>query len=126
LSWLRRQLEPPGIPSGAVIVADRATVRLNPEAVTTDVAGFESALRSAERAASATERASHLAEAVEGYGGELLPGYYGDWVLQEREWLAERFFQALGQLVAHLEQAGQLHHALEYARRGVGADPLRE
>src|SRR5687767_11511892 len=37
LSSLRHQLEPPGVPPGTVILADRATVRLNPEAVTTDV-----------------------------------------------------------------------------------------
>jgi DNA-binding SARP family transcriptional activator len=47
LSGLRHQLEPPGVPGaradrgcGAVIVADRAAVRLNPAAVTTDVAAF--------------------------------------------------------------------------------------
>src|SRR5688572_13139331 len=38
LSSLRHQLEAPGTPAGAVILADRASVRLNPEAVTTDVA----------------------------------------------------------------------------------------
>src|SRR5262249_40162271 len=46
LSSLRRQLEPPGVPAGAVIVADRAFVWLNPEAVTTDVAEFQTALAS--------------------------------------------------------------------------------
>src|SRR5262245_27768145 len=44
LSALRRQLEPPGA-AGHVLIADRATVRLAPEAVTTDVAAFEVALR---------------------------------------------------------------------------------
>src|SRR2546426_391706 len=37
LSSLRRRLEPPGVPPGAVIVADRATVHLNPAACVTDV-----------------------------------------------------------------------------------------
>src|SRR5687768_18294343 len=45
LSSLRHQLEPPGVPGGTVIVADRATVELNPEACITDVAEFEAALR---------------------------------------------------------------------------------
>jgi predicted ATPase/DNA-binding SARP family transcriptional activator len=133
LSGLRHQLEPPGVPGaradrgcGAVIVADRAAVRLNPAAVTTDVAAFEAALHAAERAGSAAERTPYLAEAIETYGGELLPGYYDDWILQEREWLTDRYFQALGQLLTLLEQAGELPRALEYARRGVRADPLRE
>src|SRR5215813_449744 len=33
LASLRRQLEPPGVAAGAVIMTDRATVRLNPAAV---------------------------------------------------------------------------------------------
>jgi DNA-binding SARP family transcriptional activator len=126
LSWLRQRLEPPDISSGTVIAADRAAIRLNPDAITTDVAAFEAALHTAERAASPTERAPHLAEAIETYGGELLPGYYDDWILQERAWLAGRYFQALGQLLAHLEQTGEISQALEYARQGVRVDLLRE
>src|SRR4051812_26497882 len=36
LSSLRRQLEPPGVPAGSVIVADRFSVELNTTAVETD------------------------------------------------------------------------------------------
>src|SRR5229473_4658723 len=35
---LRCQLEPPGVPSGAVLLSNRATVQLNPAACITDVA----------------------------------------------------------------------------------------
>jgi DNA-binding SARP family transcriptional activator len=125
LSSLRRQLEPPGVPPGAVLVANRASVRLNPAAVTTDVAEFEAALHAAAAAESA-ERAAWLGRAVDLYRGEMLAGYYERWVLDQREWLAESYFQALGQLLALLQQAGDLPHALEHARRGVLADPLRE
>src|SRR5205807_845336 len=38
LASLRRQLEPPGVGRGTLIVADRKSVRLNSEAVSTDVA----------------------------------------------------------------------------------------
>jgi predicted ATPase/DNA-binding SARP family transcriptional activator len=126
LSWLRRQLESQGVPPGTVIAADRAAIGLTPEAVATDVAAFEAALCAAERAGTPAERARHLGEAIEGYAGELLPGYYDGWILQEREWLADRYFQALGQLLAHLEQTGEISQALEYARQGVRVDPLRE
>src|SRR5438128_1229170 len=47
LSSLRRQLEPPGVPPGAVVGADRTSVRLNPETCATDVAEFEAALQGA-------------------------------------------------------------------------------
>src|SRR5258707_5781750 len=33
LTFIRHLLEPPGVPPGTVILADRLTVRLNPEAV---------------------------------------------------------------------------------------------
>jgi predicted ATPase/DNA-binding SARP family transcriptional activator len=126
LFLLRQQLEPPGVPAGAVLLADRASVRLNPEAIATDVAEFDAAVQGAERAGSPAERAERLARAVELYQGELLHGYYEAWVLQEREWLAERFFQALGQLILHREEAGDLSRALQAAQRGVSLDPLRE
>src|SRR5689334_3009389 len=48
LSSLRHQLEPPGVPVGSVIQADRVTVRLNPAALSTDTEEFEAAVRSAE------------------------------------------------------------------------------
>src|SRR5580704_5204281 len=47
LSFLRHQLEPPGVPPGSVIVADRYCVRLNPAAVTVDALEFEMSLRKA-------------------------------------------------------------------------------
>jgi predicted ATPase/DNA-binding SARP family transcriptional activator/Tfp pilus assembly protein PilF len=149
LSWLRRQLEPRSVDGGSLmvdgptppgrsqpstlnpqpstlIVADRFSVRLNTEAVATDVADFRAALQAASGAGTSTERAQALASAVELYRGELLPGYFEDWILQERQWLSERYLQALGTLLSHLEQAGEFERALEYARAGVTADPLSE
>jgi predicted ATPase/DNA-binding SARP family transcriptional activator len=125
LRWLRQELEPPGVPAGTVLLADRATLQLNPAAVTTDVTEFEAALAAA-RAGSSAERAQCIAEAVDLYRGELLPGFYDDWILQERGWLAERYFQALSELTSHLERGGEWGRALEYGRRGVRADPLRQ
>ena len=126
LRLLRRQLEPPGVPAGSVLVADRTAVRLNPEAITTDVAEFHAALQAAQHVGGSTEQTELLARAVERYQGELLPGYFEDWVLQERQWLGEQYFAALGQLLAHLERTSEFDRALDYARRGVSADPLRE
>jgi predicted ATPase/DNA-binding SARP family transcriptional activator len=126
LSSLRRQLEPPGVPAGAVLIADRTSVRLNPHAVATDVAEFEAGLQTAARAGSRTERAQQLTEVVALYRGELLPGCFEDWVLRERERLAEAFLQGLGELIGLLEAGGDLAGAIQWARRGVAADPLRE
>jgi DNA-binding SARP family transcriptional activator len=126
LCGLRDQLEPPGVPPGTVLQADRFWVRLQADAVSTDVAAFEALLRESEGAGSPVGRTRALTEAIELYDGELLSGSTQEWVLLEREWLADRYFQALGRMIAYLEEAGQLVQALEQARRGVRADPLRE
>jgi hypothetical protein len=47
-------------------------------------------------------------------------------VLQERQWLVERYLQALHQVVEHLQEAGELEAAIRYAQRAVRADPLHE
>ena len=125
LSSLRNQLEPPGAASGAIILADRHTVRLNTEAVQTDVNAFEQALNHAEHA---EEEASipWLKEAVALYSGELLPGYYEAWIVPERDRLAERYVQALRRLVRHCVKQKESSQAQDYARRAVAASPLRE
>jgi predicted ATPase len=101
-------------------------VQLVPGHLTTDVADFLTALRDAERAPESTTRRRALADAVALYRGELLPGHDALWVLEQRGWLAERYFRALPDLCALLEEAGELAEAIEHVRRGVARDPLRE
>ncbi|MBI3947293.1 MAG: winged helix-turn-helix domain-containing protein, partial [Armatimonadetes bacterium] len=126
LSSLRRQLEPPGVDPGTLLVASRATVGLNPQVVTTDVADFQEALEAARRTTDADARAGHLGRAAGLYQGPLLPGVYEEWVLPECERLAEQLLAALKELAAYHGQAGDFPLALDYARRAVAADPLRE
>jgi predicted ATPase/DNA-binding SARP family transcriptional activator len=126
LGSLRKQLEPPEIPHGAVIQADHRTIGLNPLAYQTDVARFETAFQTAAKTRSDSERVPRLIEAAELYRGELLPGYFEEWIIAERLRLAEAFHQALAELIGLLEQAGDLAQALRWARRAVTADPLRE
>jgi predicted ATPase/DNA-binding SARP family transcriptional activator len=126
LSFLRRELEPPGIPAGTVFLTNHAAVQLNPAAVATDVSAFEAALQTATRSADRTAKLPPLIEAVELYRGELLPNSCESWVLEQREFLAESYFQALRELVALLGAGGEMERALVYARRGVLIDGLRE
>src|SRR5205823_4193341 len=126
LSSLRHQLEPPGLPRGAVLVANWASVGLNLEAVTTDVAEFEGALQAAASANSTLDRQQSLAEAIDLYRGPPLTAFYDDWVVPEQRRLEELFFQATRQLIHLHEQEGDLQLAIEYAGRAVTADPLRE
>ena len=126
LSFLRHPLEPPGTSPGAVLIADRYSVQFNPEAFTTDVADFEAALRRATLGGAHWERAEALEAATALYTGEFMPGYFDDWILEERTRLAERCLQALEQLTATSEQAGELERALRTAHRALGMDPLKE
>lgn len=126
LTSLRRQLEPPGVPQGAVLTGDRFHVRLNSEYVCTDVAEFEDLLRKAEAAQSQEEEAGFLREALPLYGGMLLPGFYEEWIVLEQQRLAERYQQALRRLIRHEAKARNAEKAIGYARRAIEADPFSE
>ena len=126
LASLRRQLEPPGTPAGSVLIAGRHQVQLHPETTTTDVSEFETALQSATQAQGQDEQVRLLSKAVALYAGDLLPGYYEDWIPREHQRLAEAFIQAARSLTDILTQAGQWERAIDCARRAVTADPLRE
>ena len=126
LSALRRQLEPPGIPTGAVILADRFSAGVNRAYVVSDVGEFECALRLAGQCTESGRRTSLLEEAEAIYCGEFLPGHYEDWVLQERDRLTESHLSALRGLMRHFVAAGAHERALQFARKAVEVDPLRE
>lgn len=59
-------------------------------------------------------------------GGCLLPGWYDDWVLFERERLHQLRLHALESASADLLRMGQLPDALQAALEAVRAEPLRE
>ena len=94
LASLRRQLEPPDVPPGSVLVADRSTICLHPSACRCDVAEFEAALREAARAPSPEQKRGALDRAIALYAGELLPGFYDEWIMAERERLASLYEDA--------------------------------
>lgn len=58
--------------------------------------------------------------------GELLVGWYEDWVLLERERLEQLRIHALELLVDELVKAARYAEALEAATTAVRLDPLRE
>lgn len=58
--------------------------------------------------------------------GELLPGWYDDWVLLERERLRQLRMHALEALAARLAAVGRNGEALQAAYAAVRAEPLRE
>ena len=85
LFTLRQLLEAPGLtPTPApALLADRLSVRVAPGAFETDVQRFEHCLRD-----------GRPAQALGLYAGELLPGFYDEWIHAERLRLATLFERA--------------------------------
>lgn len=126
LGSLRRQLEPPGVRKGMVLEATTAYVRLKPEAITTDVAAFERLIDEAAKTEPVPLRADLLEQAVALYRGDLLPGIYQDWAIQEMNRLQGRFHTALDRLAQVREALGDAAGALEIARRLAAVDAYSE
>src|SRR6266545_16188 len=57
---------------------------------------------------------------------DLLPGWYDDWALVERERVRQRLLHALEALSRRLTQVGRCAEAVEAAMMAVSAEPLRE
>jgi DNA-binding SARP family transcriptional activator len=125
LSSLQHRLEPPGVPAGSVLRITLREVRLNPEAVRTDVAEFVQALQAAEAAAPG-ERLRHLQVAAELYGGPLLPDNVDHWARVERARLLNLHVRGLQQMATDYEACGDTQRALETALRTVSTAPLQQ
>ncbi len=126
LNALRGLLEPSEIPRGAVFAIDRSNAQCRPESCATDVTAFETALQQASRPPEEAQRLPLLCAAAERYTGDLLPGFYDDWILTERIRLQTVYLQTLNAIVSAQEGAGQPRRAIETAQRMVAADPLHE
>jgi DNA-binding SARP family transcriptional activator len=57
---------------------------------------------------------------------ELLPGWYDDWVLIERERLRHRYLHGLEAMSCRLTNGGRCAEAVEAAMAVIAVDPLRE
>lgn len=57
---------------------------------------------------------------------DLLPGFYDDWALMERERVRQRILHALEALSEKLAAAGRFADAVEAAMLATSAEPLRE
>ncbi|GAA4751815.1 hypothetical protein GCM10023350_41370 [Nocardioides endophyticus] len=122
LASLRRAVLQTQERSPGLLQADRLTIGLGPD-VDVDVDEVR-------RAAAATEGA--LAEGEAGalvrqlVGEELLPDWYEDWVLHEREGLEQLRVKALERIARHALEAGDLALTVDAAHAATDIDPLLE
>lgn len=126
LHYLRRAL-----PSADQFLrADAKTIQWQTDALyRLDVADFEQALAKATVAAKegrvhAQQKALELA--MERYNGELLPGFYDDWILPERERLSRAYSMALQRLVQLGLEQQHYDRAVVYGEHLLNNDPLDE
>lgn len=125
LAILRKQLQVPGVEGSPLLLAEREAVWLNSAAFVTDVREFELLLAEA-HATKEEGRTELLARAISLYQGDLLPGYYEDFILLERQRLADGFQKALHELIRLLEKQEAFGQATEFAYRALAFDPLDE
>ena len=126
LSSLRRQLEPPDIGPGVVVTANRLNAGLNHDVVRTDTGVFEMECAAADREPILEAQLARLESAVSHCAGDLLPGYYEDWVVVERERIRCLMIRSLTRIVRGMEQSGQIEAAIPYAERITREEPLDE
>ena len=107
------------LPHERLILSDPHSAQLDPQVdLWLDVDEFESLV--------SHEDVSNLQAAVALYRGDLLHGFYDDWVLSERYRLETLFAEALARLMAAHETRGEHDAALTIALRLLRCDPLRE
>jgi DNA-binding SARP family transcriptional activator len=113
-----------------VLMVDHDWLSLNPRSnLWTDVSDFERAFTAAEGVAGRqldAEKAQSLKDAVTLYSDDLLPGYYQDWVLFERERLQNMYLLMLDKLIVYLQFHGEYEVAQGYGVTILRYDPARE
>ncbi|HEX5163901.1 MAG TPA: AAA family ATPase [Thermomicrobiales bacterium] len=115
---------------GDFLQADTQILRWRSDRLfTLDILDFERAIAqagAAEREGDPRALRSALVQAIQTYGGDLLPGCYDEWLLDERERLRLQYDTALERLVDCLEEQREYALAITYAQRLLRRDPLHE
>ena len=128
---LRQVLEPDGISRGTYLLTfSNGNVGFNPESDHwLDVSTFEdkcnTVLTKPMQAMEETE-AQTLRSALQLYAGELLEGFYDDWVLREQERLRQLYLNSLAHLMRYCSHRKVFEESLACGHQILERDPLRE
>jgi DNA-binding SARP family transcriptional activator len=108
----------------AALVLEGDTIGLNAEAVSVDVADFERAAISHDPVELARAAALYRGEFLAGIAGRETP--FEEWLVVQRERLAELAVEALARLLRLEWKAGNMEAAVQTALRLLAVDPLQE
>ena len=129
---LRKRLEPAGICRGTYLETGPADeVGLNWRSdLWFDVGAFEGAVGDVvdQQAGSLDDETvlQRVQRALDLYEGELLEGFYEDWILRERERLRSLYFKSLVALMRRALARNEWEYALNLGKRILDKDPVRE
>lgn len=128
---LRRVLEPPGIARGTYLITEPTThIGFN-----WDSPHHIDAILFRDKAESALSQPVHLLQQATVdelvgilplYRGELLEGFYFDWVLHERERLRHLYLESIAHLMRYFKAHSCYGQCIEYCQKILDLDPLRE
>jgi DNA-binding SARP family transcriptional activator len=127
---LRRSLESQEFVLASYLLATEGEVGFNRESdYWLDVAVFEERLtkifkQSVDQVD--TEEIMQVESALQLYRGDLLEGVYEDWALRAREQTRLLYLKGLMYLMHYYEHQKSYSQALEFGRKILDADPLRE
>lgn len=120
------------------LIANRATITLNYDAIRVDAIDFRSLIRTAtshrhDQDALCDDCRQAYSDAVMLYQAEFMRGFYisdngefENWQIQQRDWFQREYEESLRRLSLHYTVQKQLDLALDYAQQWLVADPLEE
>jgi DNA-binding SARP family transcriptional activator len=128
---LRSVLEPPGVTPGTYLVGiNSGEVGFNPDTpLELDIAIFEDRVRQVLALPFNTTAESdvlELEQVLRLYQGDLLEGFYEDWVLRERERLRSLYLKSLRYLLRYDIFHTQYEKGLIHGQQILDLDPLQE
>jgi DNA-binding SARP family transcriptional activator len=128
---LRMALEPRDTPRGSYVQTTAAgDVSFNwASDHWLDLTAFEEPVRRIQKISISAIQPSHareLEKALTLYSGNLLEGWYDDWVLRERERLRTLYLGTLFRLLRYYKQQRGYEDALQYGEVLLREEPLRE
>ncbi len=126
--WKLNSLLDNHLPEGQLILQRSEIVELSPSArVWIDTAEFDRAYRAWQAAKPGSpEEFAALETAAALYSGELLAGFYDEWLLSAQTAARDLALQVFDRLVELLTARGEYVSALGWARRLIDLDPLTE
>jgi DNA-binding SARP family transcriptional activator len=128
---LRTILEPTGIAQGTYLMRDDSgNIGFNRESRHwLDIADFEGEINRILRIPYESieeEQVKKLENVMLLYDGDLLEGFYDDWILREREKFRALYLNSLAYLMKYDRFHGGYEKALGYGQQILEIDPLRE